>query len=47
MFLTEFFGRLHPLLVHLPIGILLFAFALILFQRFQKVEVEVAISFAL
>jgi hypothetical protein len=33
--------------VHLPIGILLFAFALILFQRFQKVEVEVAISFAL
>ena len=47
MFLTDFFGRLHPLLVHLPIGILLFAFALILFQRFQKVEVEVAISFAL
>jgi len=47
MFLTEFFGRLHPLLVHLPIGILLFAFALILLQRFQKVEVETAISFAL
>ena len=47
MFLTDFFGRLHPLLVHLPIGILLFAFALILFQRFQKVEVDVAISFAL
>jgi mono/diheme cytochrome c family protein len=47
MFLTEFFGRLHPLLVHLPIGILLFAFALILWERFQKVEVGPAISFAL
>lgn len=47
MFLTEFFGRLHPLLVHLPIGILLFAFAMILWQRFQKVEIEQAISFAL
>ncbi len=47
MFPTEFIGRLHPLIVHLPIGILLFAFALILFQRFRNVEIEVVISFAL
>lgn len=47
MFSTEFIGRLHPLIVHLPIGILLFAFALILFQRFRRVEIEVVISFAL
>jgi mono/diheme cytochrome c family protein/uncharacterized membrane protein len=47
MFSTEFIGRLHPLIVHIPIGILLFAFALILFQRFRRVEIEAAISFAL
>jgi mono/diheme cytochrome c family protein len=47
MFSTEFIGRLHPLIVHIPIGILLFAFALILFQRFRRVEIEAVISFAL
>jgi len=43
---TEFIGHLHPLIVHLPIGILLFAFVLMLFQRIQKVEIESAISLA-
>ena len=47
MFSTKFIGRLHPLIVHVPIGILLFAFALILFQRYRRVEIEAVISFAL
>lgn len=47
MFLTELIGHFHPLLVHLPIGILLFAFALILLQRFSQTELDVAIKFAL
>ena len=47
MLSTEFIGRLHPLIVHLPIGIFLFAFALILFQRFRRIEIEAVISFAL
>ncbi len=47
MFSTEFIGRLHPLIVHLPIGILIFAFALVLFQRFRRVDIEAVISFAL
>ena len=47
MFSSEFIGRLHPLIVHLPIGILLFAFILILFQRFRRVEIEPVIGFAL
>jgi hypothetical protein len=47
MFSTEFIGRLHPLIVHLPIGILLFAFALILLQRVRRVDIESIIGFAL
>ena len=47
MFSSDFIGRLHPLIVHLPIGILLFAFALIVFQRFRKVEIEPIIGIAL
>jgi uncharacterized membrane protein len=47
LFSLEFAGRLHPLIVHLPIGILLFAFALILFQRARRMEIESVISFAL
>ena len=47
MLSTEFIGRLHPLIVHIPIGILLFAFALIIFQRFRRVEIETVISFTL
>ena len=47
MFQTEFLGHLHPLIVHLPIGILLFAFLMMLFQKFSKVDMESAISLAL
>lgn len=44
---TEFIGHLHPLIVHLPIGILLFAFALLLWQRFRRVDMANAIDLAL
>lgn len=44
---TELIGRFHPLIVHLPIGILLFAFALMVFQRIRKMDIEVVIGFAL
>ena len=47
MFQTEFLGRLHPLIVHIPIGILVFAYCMMLFQRFRRVEMESAVSFAL
>ena len=46
MFIVEAIGRLHPLLVHLPIGILLFAAALMVFGRLTKSELGVAVSFA-
>lgn len=44
---TEFIGHLHPLIVHLPIGILFFAYAMMLFQQFGKVEMNIAINLAL
>ncbi|MFN8352965.1 MAG: c-type cytochrome domain-containing protein [Spirosomataceae bacterium] len=47
MFSVESIGHFHPLLVHLPIGILLFTFGLMLLQRVRQVEVEPAISFGL
>ena len=47
MLAATFIGHLHPLIVHLPIGILLFAFVLMLFQRFRQLEMEAAISLAL
>ncbi len=34
--ITEFIGRFHPVLVHLPIGILLFALLLLWLSRMQK-----------
>ena len=46
MFNAGSIGHLHPLLVHLPIGILLFAAALMLFGRIAKAEVGQAVSFA-
>ncbi len=47
MFSFESIGRLHPLIVHLPIGILLFAFALVLYQRFRRADIDDIIAFAL
>lgn len=46
MTVAEYIGRFHPLLVHLPIGILLFGFALMLYQKVRKVDVTEAISLA-
>ena len=36
-------GNFHPVLVHLPIGIFLFGFALELFHRFSKAELSVQV----
>lgn len=47
MFQTEFIARLHPLIVHLPIGILLFAFAMMILQRFRQIDLEAAIALGL
>jgi uncharacterized membrane protein len=38
--LLEFFGRLHPMLVHLPIGILILVIAWILILEFKKKKVS-------
>jgi uncharacterized membrane protein len=38
--LLEFFGRLHPMLVHLPIGILILVVALMFFFEFKKKKVS-------
>ena len=46
MTVAEYIGRFHPLLIHLPIGILLFGFALMLYQKVRKVDVTEAISLA-
>jgi uncharacterized membrane protein len=46
MITIEAIGRFHPLLVHLPIGIMLFAAALMVFSRLTKAEVGVAVSLA-
>ena len=44
---SQVIGQFHPLLVHLPIGILFFAFLMIIYQKWQKVELTSAISLAL
>lgn len=44
--LPELLGRLHPLLVHLPIGILLYAVGLMIYGRVKQVAVEEAVSLA-
>lgn len=44
---SQVVGQFHPLLVHLPIGILLFAFLMIIYQNWQKAELTEAISLAL
>jgi uncharacterized membrane protein/mono/diheme cytochrome c family protein len=47
MFNFEWIGRLHPLIVHLPIGILLFAFAMQVLQWWKKSDLNSAIGLAL
>ncbi len=43
----EWIGRFHPLIVHLPIGILLFAFAMQVLQWWKKSDLNSAIGLAL
>ena len=41
--ITEFIGHFHPLVVHLPIGILIFTFILELIQLKSKTKFNQAI----
>ena len=41
--LLKYFGKFHPLVLHLPIGSLLMTFLLVLFSRFQKESLDYAI----
>lgn len=47
MFQTELIGHLHPLIVHLPIGILIFAYVMMILQQFRRVDMNAAIDLAL
>lgn len=47
MFQTELIGHLHPLVVHLPIGILIFAYIMMILQQFRRVDMNAAIDLAL
>lgn len=47
MFQPELIGHLHPLIVHLPIGILIFACIMMILQQFRKIDMNVAIDLAL
>lgn len=47
MFQTELIGHLHPLIVHLPIGILIFAYVMMILQQFRKIDMNAAINLAL
>lgn len=47
MFQTELIGHLHPLIVHFPIGILIFAYVMMILQQLRKVEMNPAIDLAL
>lgn len=43
-----FFGRFHPLVVHLPIGFIMFAFILEVLSKIKKIkELKIAIPYAL
>ena len=44
--MTYFIGHLHPLLVHLPIGILLFGILMMIYQQLTAKDLNHAISFA-
>ncbi len=44
--MTYFLGHLHPLLVHLPIGILLFGILMMIYQQLTAKDMNQAISFS-
>ncbi len=43
MFMIQFFGKIHPLLVHLPIGIFLFGILLKGYEWYQKSKIDTGI----
>ncbi len=47
MFQPELIGHLHPLIVHLPIGILIFGYVMIILQQLRKIDMNTAIDLAL
>lgn len=44
--MLEFIGHLHPVIVHLPIGILLLGVLMMVYQHFSKVDLQTPISLA-
>ena len=44
--MLDFIGHLHPLIVHLPIGILLLGVLMMVYQHFSKVDLRAPISLA-
>ena len=44
--MLDFIGHLHPLIVHLPIGILLLGVLMMVYEHYSKVDLQLPISFA-
>jgi uncharacterized membrane protein len=44
--MLDFIGHLHPLIVHLPIGVLLLGIFMMVYQHYSKVVLQTAISLA-
>ena len=44
--MLEFIGHLHPVIVHLPIGILLLGVLMMVYQHYSKVDLRAPISLA-
>ena len=44
--MLEFIGHLHPVIVHLPIGILLLGVLMMVYGHYSKVDLQLPISFA-
>ena len=43
--MLEFIGHLHPVIVHLPIGILLLGVLMMVYEHYSKVDLQLPISF--
>jgi len=44
--MLDFIGHLHPVIVHLPIGILLLGVLMMVYEHYSKVDLQLPISFA-
>lgn len=44
--MLDFIGHLHPVIVHLPIGILLLGVLMMVYEHYNKVDLQLPISFA-